>query len=62
MLFRSDAFEKLKQEALDAMEFVGLESATVRKGVEQAAKLVEIADRMVALGGKKVKAVARSAK
>lgn len=55
---RHDEFEKLKNEALDAMQFVGFTGNTRRTGAQQAAKLEDIADRMAALGGKKIKSVA----
>ena len=56
---RHDEFERLKREAIDAMEFIDLDSMALRHGAAQAAKLEAIADKMAALGGKKVKSLAR---
>ena len=56
---RHDAFEKLMNKAIDAMEFAELATGALRTGSEQAARIKAIAARMAALGGKKVKTVAR---
>jgi hypothetical protein len=56
---RHDRFEALMQEAKEAMVFIGLESPAWRDGDEQAARISDIADRMTALGGKKVCGVAK---
>ena len=56
---RHDEFERLMNEAIDAMEFADLETGSLRTGNEQAARIKAIADCMATLGGKKIKTVAR---
>jgi len=56
---RHRRFELLAQELGDAMEFVDLETGTVRKGCDQQAAIVAIAERMAALCGGKVRGLAR---
>ena len=53
-----DSFESLMKEAAEEMSFIGFDSLIPRRGAEQEAKIIDIADRMAALGGKKITSVA----
>lgn len=55
---RHDQFERLKEEADHAMEFIDLNSMLPQRGSEQAARLKDIAEQMAALGGKKIRSLA----
>jgi len=56
---RLDAFERLAAEAGEAMEFIGFDTESKRCGGRQAEIIVAVAERMAALGGKRVRQVAR---
>lgn len=56
---RHRRFELPAEELSDAMEFVDLETGIVRKGADQQAAIPGVAERMAALGGRKIKALAR---